>query len=144
VTTLRVFDFKSLVLAVREEDVLTVADWTEPARLPFAPASVLGIVSIQGRMFTVVDIDVLLETHTHSTRENPGFILALRGDEQLAIAAYNADQIVECGVEDLTQESNSGLIRGTFSLNGRTVSLLEVENLFAGIIRGRERRQRRF
>jgi chemotaxis signal transduction protein len=132
----------SQVLAVREEEVLTVADWTEPTPLPFAPSSVLGIASIHGRMFTVVDMDVLLETE--STIEKPGFILALRGDEQLAIAAKNADQIVESDVEVETQESTSNLVRGTFSVNGRTASLLEVENLFAGVIRGRERRQRRF
>lgn len=141
-TTLRVFEVTSQVLAVREEEVLTVADWTEPTPLPFAPSSVLGIVSIHGRMFTVVDIDVLLEID--STIENPRFILALRGDEQLAIAANNADQVVESDVEDKTPGSNSNLVRGTVSVNGRTVSLLEVENLFAGVIRGRERRQRRF
>ena len=127
---------------MREEEVLTVADWTEPTPLPFAPSSVLGIVSIHGRMFTVVDIDVLLEID--STIENPRFILALRGDEQLAIAANNADQVFESDVEDKTPGSNSNLVRGTVSVNGRTVSLLEVENLFAGVIRGRERRQRRF
>jgi purine-binding chemotaxis protein CheW len=142
VTTLRVFEVNSQVLAVREEEVLTVADWTEPTPLPFAPSSVLGIVSIQGRMFTVVDIDVLLESD--STTENPRFIMALRGDEQLAIAANNADQIVESEAEDKSQESNSNLVRGKFSVNGRTVLFLEVENLFAGVIRGRERRQRRF
>lgn len=127
---------------MREEEVLTVADWTEPTPLPFAPSSVLGLVSIHGRMFTVVDIDVLLEID--STIENPRFILALRGDEQLAIAANNADQVVESDVEDKRPGSNSNLVRGTVSVNGRTVSLLEVENLFAGVIRGRERRQRRF
>jgi chemotaxis signal transduction protein len=142
VTTLRVFEVNSQVLAVREEEVLTVADWTEPTPLPFAPSSVLGIVSIQGRMFTVVDIDVLLESD--STTENLRFIMALRGDEQLAIAANNADQIVESEAEDKSQESNSNLVRGRFIVNGRNVSFLEVENLFAGVIRGRERRQRRF
>jgi len=142
VTTLRVFEVNSQVLAMREEEVLTVADWTEPTPLPFAPSSVLGIVSIHGRMFTVLDLDVLLESD--STTENPRFIMALCGDEQLAIAANNADQIVESEAEDKSQESNSNLVRGKFSVNGRTVSLLEVENLFAGVIRGRERRQRRF
>ena len=77
------------------------------------------------------------------TPENPKFIMALRGDEQLAMAANNADQIVESDVEDRTQESNSNLVRGTFGVNGKTASLLEVENLFAGVIRGRERRRRR-
>jgi purine-binding chemotaxis protein CheW len=140
VTTLTVFEVNSQVLAVREEEVLTVADWTEPTLLPFAPSSVLGIVSIDGRMFTVLDIDVLLESDR--TTENPRFIMALRGDEQLAIAANNADQIVESDDEDKSLESSSNLVCGKLSVNGRTVSLLEVENLFAGVIRGRERRQR--
>ena len=127
---------------MREEEVLTVADWTEPTPLPFAPSCVLGIVSIHGRMFTVVDIDVLLETS--STLKSRRFVLALRGDEQLAIAVEKADQIIEADIEDKRPETNSSLIRGSFRVNGRAGLLLEVDNLFAGVIRGRERRQRRF
>lgn len=127
---------------MREEELLTVVDWTEPTPLPFAPSSVLGIVSIHGRMFTVVDIAVLLETS--SAPQSRRLILALRGDEQLAIAVEKADQILELEIEKSTSETNSSLILGTFISNGRTGSVLEVDNLFAGVIRGRERRQRRF
>lgn len=127
---------------MREEELLTVVDWTEPTPLPFAPSSVMGIVSIHGRMFTVVDIAVLLETS--SAPQSRRLILALRGDEQLAIAVEKADQILELEIEKSTSETNSSLILGTFISNGRTGSVLEVDNLFAGVIRGRERRQRRF
>lgn len=86
-------------------------------------------------MFTVIDLEVLLESS--NTFKDRRLILALRGDEQLA----KADQILESEVEGKIPGTNSSLIPGSFSVNGRTGSLLEVDNLFAGVIRGRERRQ---
>ncbi len=73
----------SLTLGVPDEMILAISDWIEPAPLPFAPPSVLGIVSMHGRMFTVVDAAVLLARKAqHRVRS----IVALRGDEQLALA----------------------------------------------------------
>ena len=128
---------------MREEDVLTVTDWTAPTPLPFAPSSVLGVVSVHGRMFTVVDLEALMDSDG-TNGENHRCILALRGDEQLALAANKADQVLETNVGVGDTQENQHLIRGTINVDGKTISILDVENLFAGVIRGRERRQRRF
>ena len=115
---------------------MSVAQWIEPTPLPFAPESVLGIVSIQGRMFTVIDLGRLTQQPVTEPSE---FIVALRGDEQLALAVSEATEVADLPVE---QNVNSKLLRPTLGPNNREVSLLNKNMLFASVLRGRERRQR--
>ena len=137
---LRLLQVDKQTLALRDEEVLTVVEWTEPTPLPFAPASVLGIVSVQGRMFTVLDLGLLMDNE--ATEQEQRFIIALRGDEQLALAVTDSKS-VETRTEEITLDSVSSLVRGKIQLDGQEVSLLNVDTLFAVAIRGRERRRRR-
>jgi len=120
--------------------ILEISDWTEPAPLPFAPPSVLGIVSLQGRMFTVVDAAVLLARKAATQGRS---IVAIRGDEQLALAVDESLEVISINPDDVVNETDRELIQGTLRLNGKQVLLLDIDSLFAGIIRGRERRRRR-
>jgi chemotaxis signal transduction protein len=120
--------------------ILAISDWIEPAPLPFAPPSVLGIVSMHGRMFTVVDAAVLLE---RKALTQSGSIVALRGDEQLSLAIDEPLEVVSVKPDEVVNETQTDLIQGTIRLKGEQVFLLDVDSLFAGIIRGRERRRRR-
>ncbi len=130
----------SLTLGVPDEMILAISDWTEPAPLPFAPPSVLGIVSMHGRMFTVVDAAVLLARKAATQSRS---IVALRGDEQLALAVDESLEVVSINPDDVMNETETDLIQGTIRLNGEQILLLDLDSLFAGIIRGRERRRRR-
>jgi purine-binding chemotaxis protein CheW len=131
---------ESLTLGVPDEMILEISYWTEPAPLPFAPPSVLGIVSLQGRMFTVVDAAVLLARKAATQNRS---IVALRGDEQLALAVDESLEVISINPDDVVNETDRELIQGTLRLNGKQVLLLDIDSLFAGIIRGRERRRRR-
>jgi chemotaxis signal transduction protein len=125
-------------LGVREDSILKVLDWNTPTPLPFSPNSVIGIVSAQGRMFTVVDLHVLLE----SSPQNGKQIIALRGGEQLAVAVDESTRVVEVDRID-DEDKPSDLFEGTVLVEGSRVPILNPETLFAGVIRGRERRARR-
>jgi len=131
---------ESLTLGVPDEMILEISDWTEPAPLQFAPHSVLAIVSLQGRMFTVVDAAVLLARKAATQNRS---IVALRGDEQLALAVDESLEVISINPDDVVNETDRELIQGTLRLNGKQVLLLDIDSLFAGIIRGRERRRRR-
>ena len=131
---------ESLTLGVPDEMILEISYWTEPAPLPFAPPSVLGIVSLQGRMFTVVDAAVLLARKAATQGRST---VALRGDEQLALAVDESLEVISINPDDVVNETDRELIQGTLRLNGKQVLLLDIDSLFAGIIRGRERRRRR-
>ena len=80
---LQTFSVGSDLFAVLTDEVMTLAEWREPAVLPQAPASVLGVVSIQGRMLTVLNLSQLLEKQHAGPRSH---ILALNGDEQQYVA----------------------------------------------------------
>jgi chemotaxis signal transduction protein len=134
------FDF-----AVLESEIATVADWLEPAPLPKAPESVMGVVGIQGRMLTVLDLATLPSSESTSVTGSPKQIVALRGDEQLALAVDSVGGTVEVGTDGLqNDQQNSRLIRGVFEQSGKKISLLDVKQLFPSAIQGRERRHRRF
>ncbi|HJX88990.1 MAG TPA: chemotaxis protein CheW [Pyrinomonadaceae bacterium] len=140
IRSLRLLRVESLTLGVPDEMILAISDWTEPAPLPFAPPSVLGIVSMHGRMFTVVDVAALLARKAATQSRS---IVALRGDEQLALAVDEPLEVVSVKPDEVVNETETDLIQGTIRLNGEQVLLLDVDSLFAGIIRGRERRRRR-
>ncbi len=126
------------MLGVREGAVLKVLDWSTPTPLPFSPNTVAGIVSVQGRMFTVIDLRVLLEAPQQSGKQ----IIALRGAEQLALAVDESKGVIE--VERVIDgQGPSELFEGKVLVDGNEVSLINPDTLFAGVIRGRERRRRR-
>ena len=137
--TLRLLSVDSLTLAVPEKEILAIAEWTEPTPLPFAPPTVLGIVSAHGRMITVIDLKSLLGRKSIGQSRS---IIALRGNEQLGLAV---DRVLDSVTvkDDETAKSESDLIEATIHLNGEEVLLLDINSVFAGAMRGRERRRRR-
>jgi len=121
------FRVGSRLYGVDESKVATVANWRQPTPLPHAPPAVLGIVSLQGRMLTVLDLRRL--TGGESTDDaTPQHVIALRGDEQLALAVGTVE----------------GSIESSSDSNGSPVEVINVSELFPLAIQGRERRQRRF
>ena len=138
VIQIRLIRVDTRTLGLREDSVLKVIDWIAPTPLPFAPNTVVGIVSVQGRMFTVVDLRVLLEAPQQDGKQ----IIALRGPEQLALAIDETKSVIE--VERVLEgHGQSELFAGKVLVDGNEVSLLNPDTLFAGVIRGRERRRRR-
>ena len=121
------FRVGSLLFGVDESKVATVADWRQPTPLPHAPPAVIGIVSLQGRMLTVLDLRKLIGA-VSTDNTPPQLVIALRGDEQLALAVDTVE----------------GRIESPGDTNGSPVEVLNVNELFPLAIQGRERRQRRF
>ena len=133
-----------LAFAVYAEECECVTPWAEPAPLPHAPAAVLGVASVRGRMRTVLDPARLLGSPTRTDERRPALIASLAGDEQLALAAetsiastLNADDYVS------PPESPAFPTRGTFLHEGETVHLLDPARLFEAAMSGTERRRQR-
>ena len=127
----------SSLLAVEDEQVLAIVEYVEPTPLPFAPPSVLGIVSIEGKMFTVLE--------TAGAPQTRKKLLALRGDEQLAIAIDECDAPIEIETKTIYQPESDGSVfsQASFRDGQRDIPLLDVGSLFSGVLQGRERRRRR-
>src|ERR687893_1631183 len=72
-----------LAFAVYADECECVTPWAEPAPLPHAPATVLGVAPVRGRMRTVLDPARLLETPGQSPEHRPAaraLIASLAGD----------------------------------------------------------------
>jgi chemotaxis signal transduction protein len=138
----RVFWRGEARFALMVDDILSVGEWRRPTPLPHAPPAVLGVVSIQGRMLTVLD-PVLLLSGPNSENGDQGLIVALRGDEQLALLVDSASENVTadiCAADSLAQEGALGVIKH----EGDAITVIDVKRLFPMAIRGRERRKRGF
>ena len=134
------------------EEVAVVVAWQEPTPLPHAPDSVLGVVSVQGRMLTVLDLAMLPvgEATLSDSPRNPGaHLIALRGDEQLALAVDAVGEIIALAPNDsmtdfVAQSDTMTPVLGVLQREGAEIKILNVKGLFPAAIQGRERRQRRF
>lgn len=138
-----------LRLAIFEDEIATIAEWRQPTPLPRATPAVLGIVSIQGRMLTVLDPVVLLgqaESMDGAGSFIGGFIVALRGDEQLALAIENKAATLEVTAKEIQPppETAGPTVFGILHHGDQIVTVLNTKELFPAAIRGRERRRRRF
>ncbi len=131
---------------VYEEHVATIADWREPTPLPHAPESVLGVASIQGRMLTVLDLARLSGSDIATSNESYRHIIALCGEEQLALAASGLGEIVDFSPSDssVRENGNERFVSCVFTRSGADARLLNISELFAAALHGRERRRRRF
>lgn len=143
---LRTFRAGAQLLGIFEEEIATIADWRPPAPLPHAPSGVLGVVSIQGRMLTVVDPAQVMDETSEQNGLSWKSIVALRGDEQLALAVEDVGDIVEISESALQNPSatENPLVRCVVYEREQAINVIEVKELFSTAMRGRERRRRRF
>ncbi len=131
------------------QEVESVAAWRSPVPLPHAPPAVLGVVSVQGRMLTVIDPAVLLGEGSTGKKKaaTPAFIIVLRGDEQLALAVNRVDGHLGIYLGEIvasTGSFNSNVARGSIQgAYGQTI-VLDARELFAAAMQGAERRRQRF
>jgi chemotaxis signal transduction protein len=142
------------LFAVRAEETDGVAEGLTPAPLPRAPSAVLGVVSVRGRMRTVLYLPALFADEGGSqnqAREDasesspaPRFVVSLRGDEQLALAADEVEGVVTIEADSLSTAGDSDLpLSATLERGGRLVQVLDASRLFDAAMRGTERRRPR-
>ncbi|HEX8720861.1 MAG TPA: chemotaxis protein CheW [Pyrinomonadaceae bacterium] len=136
-----------LAFAVYAEECEGVTPWAEPAPLPHAPAAVLGVAPVRGRMRTVLDPARLFEAAGLAPAPGPrayNFLASLAGDEQLALACEShADARVADADLRPAPDSPALPLRATFHEGGETVRLLDPARLFDAAMAGTERRRRR-
>jgi chemotaxis signal transduction protein len=161
--TLFVMRAGARLFAVFAEEVEATASDLTPTPLPFAPHAVLGVVSLRGRIRTVIDpirltdADSNAATHAASSDSvSPGsdpsplsqpparLFVAFTGDEQLALACDGAEGLIEVAHAKLNASPDADShVLGTIEHRGLTVTLLDPARLFDAAVRGIERRRKR-
>ena len=139
---LQIFRRGNARFALRTDEIATIAEWRQPSPLPQAPPAVLGVVSVQGRMLTVLDPAILLEEPADGS-STKNLIVALRGDEQLALLVDEKGETLPAEV-GLQGAATNGALQGVIKHQDDEIGVLDRTKLFLLAIRGRERRQRRF
>jgi purine-binding chemotaxis protein CheW len=146
VRTLQLLRAGSFQFGIFAEEIAAITEWREPTPLPHAPKSVLGVVSIQGRMLTVLYLATLPGREAASRDAAAQHLIALRGDEQLALAVDGLGETIELadGDFDTGRETKETLVLGVLNREGADIYILNPKELFPAAIQGRERRRRRF
>jgi len=143
---LQVLSVGPLVFGIFEDEIATIAEWRRPTPLPQAPPAVLGVVSIQARMLTVLDPLNLFSETSMRLGFSPGLLVALRGDEQIALAIENTGETIDLAMKDIQPppDQSNRAVAGVFHRGDQMVKVIQVKGLFPAALRGRERRRRRF
>jgi len=143
------FTIGDQIFAVFTDQIDATAEARPVAPLPKAPAAVVGVVCVRGHMLTVLDAATILtgvEKHWPSTLP---FVLVLRGDDQLGLAAETCRDTVTISAEDIEATASSDgtdapVALGTVTYAGETMVILDAVRLFRRAVQRRERRRRRF
>jgi purine-binding chemotaxis protein CheW len=137
------------VFAVFADQVDGAAEAATPAALPNAPPAVLGVVCLRGRMLTVLDPVAVLSGEPGVWPAILPSVIALRGDEQLALAAESCRDTITIAAEDVqpsTEINSDGFesaVLGIARYGGEEITVLRLDKLFAAAVRRKERRRRR-
>ena len=137
------------IFAVFADQVEGTAEARTPAALPDAPPAVLGVICMRGHMMTVLDPIAVLTGETLGWPAGLPTVIALRGDEQLALAAESCRDTITIAAEDiepsrqLNDDGFENAVLGIARYGGEEITILRVDKLFAAAVRRKERRRRR-
>jgi chemotaxis signal transduction protein len=136
------------LFGVPAEEVEGTADARNPAPLPHAPATILGVVYARGRMLTILDPAGLAGDSPPTTTSEISVIVSLRSDEQLALAAESVSETITISSSDIESpaESDSELtaVEGILRHGGEKIIVLDPARLFDAAVHRKDRRRRRF
>ena len=144
------FVIANRIFAVLAEHVEGTAEARSYAALPRAPAAILGVVCARGRMLTVLDPFALTGAEVYDWPKRLPCVIALRGDEQLALAAEKSLDALTIASSDIERDTESpegevaSAIMGIARYGGQEITVLDADQLFAAAVRRKERRRRRF
>jgi chemotaxis signal transduction protein len=137
------------LFAVFADQVDGSAEARTPAALPNAPPAVLGVVCMRGHILTVLDPLSVATGEALTWPASLPAVIALRGDEQLALASHSCRDTITIATEDIqpaSQINHDGFesaVLGIARYAGEEITVLRVDNLFAAAVRRKERRRRR-
>lgn len=134
--------------AVFTDQVDGTAESKPYAVLPRAPAAVVGVVCVRGRMLTVLDPAAVLDSQVPQWDQILPYVIVLSGDEQLGLAAESCRDTITISAADIetpgdSEQSQDGFLIGLVRYAGEEMLILDSARLFGRAVRRRERRRRR-
>lgn len=139
------FTISDRLFAVFTNQVDATAESKPFARLPRAPQAVVGVVCVRGRMLTVLDPAAALNETSKEWEQTLPYVLVLRGDDQLGLAAETCRDTITISAEDISHsEISDDATVGIVRYAGEEILIIDAARLFNRAVQRRERRRRRF
>ena len=133
---------KNLDYGVSVDQVQEIGTSEEVTRVPGAPAHIIGVMNLRGKIITIVDMRKFLgiesaggsdEKHSSNAR----IIVAQVGVSMVGLLVDEVDQVLQIAASDVEQapqvlSQNAPFITGIAKRNGRLYVLINVKTMFAG------------
>jgi purine-binding chemotaxis protein CheW len=107
-------------------------------RVPNAPADVLGVLNLRGRVLTLYDLAGCLGIPSGAQPNTHAVVLDLADpDLSVGIAAQRIAQVREIPismVHSAEREMGAGGMEGVFEMGGQVVGLLDLSRVFARVL----------
>jgi purine-binding chemotaxis protein CheW len=119
------------VMSVRE-----VRGWTPVTPLPNAPSYVCGMVNLRGAVLPVVDLGARIGLPPAEPTGRHVIIVTWIGEQLVGLLVDAVCDIVSASDEmiqptpEVACDTVSALVKGVMPLEGRMISLIQLENLF--------------
>ena len=107
-------------------------------RVPNAPAEILGILNLRGRVLTLFDLAGCLGMSSGTQPSTHAVVLDFADPElSVAIAAQRIAQVRDVPVSAVqadAREMGAGVLEGVFELDGQVVGLLDLSRVFGRVL----------
>ena len=142
------FTIGERTFAVFTDQVDGTAEGKPFAPLPRAPQAVIGVVCVRGRMLTVLDPTVVLDSLLPQWEQTLPYVIVLRGDEQLGLVAETCRDTITISTADIersvdSEQPQNDCMLGLVRYAGEEMLILDSARLFSRAVQRRERRRRR-
>lgn len=127
-------EFAANIMAIRE-----IRGWTDTTPLPHVPDYVRGVINLRGTVLPVIDLKSRLGLGMNDATAKHVIIVVNTGTRATGILVDAVSDIItltSAQVQpppDVMQESQDKYVNGIAVLEGRMVTLLEMDNLISAI-----------
>ena len=121
-------------------DVLRVREILTPLRstqVPQAPGAVLGLINVRGVIMTQLSLAQRLGLSDEPPKEDHHHIVVETGEAPVSVVVDEIGDVIDVGTREMTgrpptiQAAVRDMVLGVLRLDGRLVTLLDVERLVA-------------
>jgi purine-binding chemotaxis protein CheW len=122
------------IMAVRE-----IRGWTPATPLPRAPGYMKGVINLRGAVLPIIDLGARFGLRTSEPSERHVIMVAHIGGRMVGLLVDAVSDIIQLTDEalqptpDVASEQVKSFVKGLFALDGRLISLIELDRIIPEI-----------
>lgn len=118
------------IMCVRE-----IRGWTPATPLPRAPGFMKGVINLRGAVLPIIDLGARFGLRTSEPSERHVIMVAHIGGRMVGLLVDAVSDIIQLTNEalqptpDVASEQVKSFVKGLFALEGRLISLIELDRI---------------